>query len=126
MWRKARRRSTRGMAPVRLCRRAWFSGVGSSQRQWHRGCEEARCEEEEERKEPPRSLIYSRDGVTGALVRSYRDVSRIECDEETLWHDVWPCISHTRGSREWQRLSGSFAPAREEFMETRISGLQAL
>ena len=57
-------------------------------------------------KEPLCSPIYSRGGVTGALVRNYHGVGRIECGQETLWPRLWLCISHTQGGTEWQRLCG--------------------
>ena len=81
-------------SPARRGRYAYFSAAAMAQGQG----EERRCEEEEGGNEPPRSPIYSRGGVTGALVHSYRGMGRIECGQETLWPKLWPCISHTRGS----------------------------
>ena len=53
----------------------------------------------------PHSPIYSRGGVTGAVVRLLRGVGRIAYGRASLWPRVWACISDTRGGHRIARVA---------------------
>ena len=54
-----------------------------------------RASERKKTTQRPRSPIFRRGGVTGALSAVSARVGRIACSRATLWLRVWACVSNT-------------------------------